>query len=183
MLNVVKGSKFNLRAFTKAEDSGDFENRLYIILGAAFVAIIIGVVWLNEKHKAKPAGVTAPAAQPKVEIKTVKEEPKEVVDTSRYIYAIRDLQPDSNSSAFYKELCKYLHSYIQEKYSLAPAHVNNYIKERLKDDFTFDQLNSLLQNCSLGMYTPVFTIEEAMEHRLLAIEILNRLEKESGGTH
>lgn len=28
------------------------------------------------------------------------------------------------------------------------------------------------------MYTPVFTIEEAMQHRLLAIEVLNKLEKE-----
>ncbi len=70
--------------------------------------------------------------------------------------------------------------YIQEKYNIAPANVTNYIKERLKEDFTFDQLNSLLQNCSLGMYTPVFTIDEAMEHRLLAIEILNKLEKETG---
>jgi hypothetical protein len=38
-------------------------------------------------------------------------------------------------------------------------------------------LNTLMQNCMLGMYTPVFTIDEAMEHRLLAIEILNKLER------
>jgi hypothetical protein len=109
----------------------------------------------------------------------VKEEPKESTDTSRYIYAIKDLQPDSNSAAFYKELYKYLNTYIREKYNIAPANVPDFINDRLKYNFAFDQLNSLLQNCSLGMYTPVFTIEEAMEHRLLAIEILNRLEKET----
>jgi preprotein translocase subunit SecG len=176
-LNIVKGSKINFRAFTKTNDAGDFENRLYIILGAAFVAIIIGVVWLNEKHKAKPVAVAA--AKEAKEIKAVKEEPKESTDTSRYIYAIKDLQPDSNSAAFYKELYKYLNTYIREKYNIAPANVPDFINDRLKYNFAFDQLNSLLQNCSLGMYTPLFSIEEAMEHRLLAIEILNRLEKET----
>jgi len=176
-LNIVKGSKINFRAFAKTNDAGDFENRLYIILGAAFVAIIIGVVWLNEKHKAKPVAVAA--AKEAKEIKAVKEEPKESTDTSRYIYAIKDLQPDSNSAAFYKELYKNLNLYIREKYNIAPANVPDFINGRLKYNFAFDHLNSLLQNCSLGMYTPVFTIEEAMEHRLLAIEILNRLEKET----
>jgi hypothetical protein len=176
VLNVVKAGKINLRSFTRTDDAGDFQNRLYIILGAAFVAMIIGVVWYNEKkHKAKPAVV--PVAKPKAEVKPVKEEPKEGANTSRYIYQIKDLQPETNSSAFYKELCKHLNLYIRDKYSIAPANVTDYVQERLKYDFTFDQLNSLLENCSLGMYTPVFTIEEAMEHRLLAIEILNKLEK------
>jgi preprotein translocase subunit SecG len=179
-LHVAKGSKINLRSIIKTSDAEDFENRLYIILGVAFVAMTIGVVWYNQKHKAKP--VSAPAVAKAKEAKAnavnaAKEEPKEAIDTSRYIYEIKDLQPDSNSSAFYKDLYKNLNLYIQAKYNIAPANVSEYIQERLKYDFNFHQLNSLLQNCSLGMYTPVFTIEEAMEHRLLAIEVLNKLEK------
>ncbi len=180
MLHVARGSKINLSAIIKKSDPGEFENRLYIILGAALVAMIIGVVWYNEKHKAKP--VAAPAAKTKEvkEVKAVKEEPKQANDTSRYIYEIRDLQPGSNSSAFYKELCKNLNLYIQAKYNVSPAGVTDIVYERVKDNYTFNQLNVLLQNCSLGMYTPVFTIEEAMQHRLLAIEILNKLEEETG---
>jgi hypothetical protein len=66
---------------------------------------------------------------------------------------------------------------VQVKYNISAAEVGAYVKERMKEDFTFDQLNALLHNCNLGMYTPVFSMEEAMEHRLLAIEILNKLEK------
>lgn len=177
-LHVSKGSKINLRSFVKTSDADEFENRLYIILGAALVAMVIGLVWYNEKYKAKP--VTAPTVAKAKETKTAnaaKEEPKETIDTPRYIYEIKDLQPDSNSSAFYKELYKNLNLYIQAKYNIAPAGVTDFIHERVKDNYTFNQLNALLQNCSLGMYTPVFTIEEAMQHRLLAIEILNKLEE------
>jgi hypothetical protein len=182
MLRIAAGSKFKMPAFVKTGNAEGFQNRLYIILGAAFVAIIIGIVWYNEKHKVQTA---APRGNTQIkgntttikEERTVKEEPKQTTDTSPVIFEIRDLQPGNNSSAFYKELYNKLNLYIQTKYSLTPSQVSPYIKERLKEDFTFDQLNTLLQNCSLGMYTPVFTIEEAMEHRLLAIEILNRLEK------
>jgi hypothetical protein len=174
-LTIAEGSKVSIPSFIKTNDDEGFQTRLFILLGAGVVAVIIGLVWYNGRHKVQPA-VAAVKATPKEEkiMTAVQTAPK---DTSRFIYAIKDLQPDHNSSYFYKDLCSNLNQYIQAKYNVPASGVQDYIKQRMKEDFTFDQLNSLLENCSLGMYTPVFTIDEAMEHRLLAIEILNRLEK------
>jgi hypothetical protein len=177
-LNVLQGSKVSIPAFIKTNDAEGFQTRLYIILGAAVVAVVIGLVWYNGRNKLQPI-VAAPKA-----VAPVKDEKiaapvtsKETVETSSFIYAIKDLQPDYNSSNFYRELCSNLNKYIQTKYGIPAGEVQGFIKHRMNEDFTFDQLNTLMQNCMLGMYTPVFTIDEAMEHRLLAIEILNKLER------
>lgn len=173
-ISISQAKKFNLKSFIKPGNEQEFQNRLYIILGAAFFAVIIGLVWFKERNR-------TPKAVEKIvtvkEEKIVKEEPVPTISPSQYIFEIKDLQPENNNAVFYKELCTNLTSYITTKYNIAPAYVNHYIQQRMKEDFTFDQLNSLIQNCNLGMYTPVFTMEEAMEHRLLAIEILNKMER------
>lgn len=173
-LHIKQAKKINLSSFIKPGNEQEFQNRLYIILSAAFIAVIIGLVWFKERNKVpKPIEKIVTVKEEKI----VKEEPAPTVSPLEYIYQIKDLQPENNNAVFYKELCTNLTSYITAKFNIAPAEVSHYIQQRMKEDFTFDQLNSLIQNCNLGMYTPVFTMEEAMEHRLLAIEILNKLEK------
>jgi hypothetical protein len=116
-------------------------------------------------------------AMPVKEEKVAQPLPTKSIEASHYIFEIKDLQPENNNAIFYKELCANINMYIQARFIINASEVNAFISQRMKEDFTFDQLHSLLQNCNLGMYTPAFTIEEAMDHRLLAIEILNKLEK------
>ena len=174
VLHISQTKKFNLKAFVKPNNEQEFQNRLYIILGAAVLAIIIGLVWYKERNKTPQP---LPKVVPVKTEKMIQPETVKTIDPSQYIFDIKDLQPENNNATFYKELFTKIRLYIQAKYNVDAHEVTNYVRQRMKEDFTFDQLNTLLQNCNLGMYTPAFTIEEAMDHRLLAIDILNKLEK------
>jgi hypothetical protein len=170
-LNVAQGSKNFLRTLHKSTDAEGFQNRLYIILGAGLLAIVIGFVWYNARQKSP---IPVSGAMPGKE--DVKEEFKKP-DASEYLYAIRELQPDNDSSQFYKQLCKNLHAYLDCKFNLVPGQLPFYIQQHPENATSLLQLKGLLDNCSLGMYTPMYTIEEAMQHRLDAIQVLNSLEK------
>ena len=174
VLHISQARKPNLKSFIKPNDEREFQNRLYIILGAAVLAIVIGLVWYKERNK---TAVPVQKEMPVKEEKVAQPLPTKSIEASHYIFEIKDLQPENNNAIFYKELCANINMYIQARFIINASEVNAFISQRMKEDFTFDQLHSLLQNCNLGMYTPAFTIEEAMDHRLLAIEILNKLEK------
>ncbi len=112
-------------------------------------------------------------------VQVTQERPIEIKqpESSVYLYKIRALQPDSDSSSFYKLLCKNLNDYLQNKFKIDAAQLTYYIQQHPESASEMQLFKGLLDNCSLGMYTPVYTIEEAMQHRLLAIEVLNRIER------
>lgn len=170
-LNVAAGRKTFLGAITKVTDAEGFQSRLYILLGAAFIAVLIGLVWFNGKPK--------PKAAPAAAIPVKEENPEEKKrDASDFLFNIRELQPGLDSSFFYKLLHKNLQSYFQNKFGFEVSELPNYIEQHPASASSLLTFKILLDDCNVGMYTPVFTIEEAMQHRLQAIEILTKLEAE-----
>jgi preprotein translocase subunit SecG len=173
-LQIAQGSKKIFGTSGIVNDAAAFQNRLYILLGAGFLAIVIGLVWFNGKQKAQPHAA--------IPIVPKEESWKPVVpqrEASEFLYNIRELQPGVDSSFFYKLLCKNLHSYLSSKFNIVPGQLPFYLEQHPEKEVSLLQLKRLLDNCSLGMYTPVFTIEEAMQHRLDAIQVLSQLEKEN----
>lgn len=169
-LPVTQGKKGFFNTSIAKNDSEGFQKRLYILLGGAIAAILIGLAWYNGKQKphVKPADANL----------LKKEEPEERKnnDSSEYIYRIRELQPDNDSSFFYKQLSRNLHSYLLSKFNIEAGGLAFYIEQHPELAAPLQQLQDLTDNCSLGMYTPVYTIEQAMQHRLEAIEVLSKLE-------
>ena len=171
-LPVSQGKKSYF--YTAQNTEGDlegFRNRLYILLGGTIIAVLTGLVWVNGKQKTK-------AVQPNVtEKKEIKPEENKRPASSEFLYAIRELQPGDDSSSFYKQLSKNLNSYILSKYNIEREQLPLYIEQHLESEAVLQQLQNLTDNCSLGMYTPLYTAEQAMQHRLEAIEILSKLEE------
>jgi hypothetical protein len=175
LLRVAQGSKTftgNVKNIA-ADNNLGFDERLYILLGAGLLAVVIGLVWFNRKPKmlAQPvAKVQLPVQQPQpVEIKRP--------ESAEYLFKIRELQPEADSSSFYKSLCKNLHAYLHNECGIDAVQLPGYIQQHAESAAELQLLKELLDDCSLGMYTPVYSMEEAMQHRLLAIEVLCRLEK------
>lgn len=173
LLRVAQGRKTFFSSSNKPNAENIFDERLYIILGAAFLAIVIGLVWYNGRLKYQP--------QPAAKVPLPEDKPVEIrqPESSEYLYKIRELQPELDSSSFYKLLCKNLHAYLNSKFKIDANQLPSYMEQHPEYAVGLGQLKGLLDDCSLGMYTPVYTIEEAMQHRLLAIEVLSRLEKVS----
>lgn len=173
LLRVAQGSKTFLSNPNKArsDDGFGFDERLYILLGAGLLAVIIGLVWFNRRPGARPEGVT--------KLPIMEEKPVEIKkpDSTEYLYKIRELQPEHDSSTFYKQLCRNLQDYLRSKFQIEAGQLPVYIEQHPESATELQQLKGLLNNCSLGMYTPTYTIEEAMQHRLLAIDVINRLER------
>lgn len=176
LLRVAQGKKtFFSSNISKrnGDDAFGFAERLYILLGAALIAIVIGLVWVSRgpKHKPQPV-IKAPVTEEKVvEIKQP--------ESSEYIFKIRELQPGVDSSSFYKSLCRNLNDYLKSHFKIEAGQLPFYIQQHPEKAQDLQQLKALLDDCSLGMYTPVFTIEEAMQHRLVAIDVLTSIEKNS----
>ncbi|GEO09703.1 hypothetical protein SAE01_21990 [Segetibacter aerophilus] len=177
LLRVAQGSKTftgNVKK-TGTNDNLGFDERLYILLGAGLLAIVIGLVWFNRRPK-----MPLQRAASKVQL-PVQQQPQPVEikrpESSEYLFKIRELQPETDSSSFYKSLCKNLHAYLNSKFGIDAAQLPYFIQQHPESAGELQLLKELLDDCSLGMYTPVYSMEEAMQHRLLAIEVLCRLEK------
>lgn len=168
-LPVSQGKKNFLNTINSSNDQDGFQNRLYILLGGVLAAILIGIAWYNGKQKKKLQTSKATAK------KGVDPEENKKPPSSEFVYAIRALQPENNSSIFYKELSKNLSSFVRNKFNIEPADLPLYTEEHPENGALLRQLKELIDNCSIAMYTPV-TIEQAMNNRLEAIELLNRLE-------
>lgn len=175
LLRVAQGKKTFFGSSNKpnTDNAFGFDERLYILLGAGLLAIVIGLVWFNRGPKPKHQ------PQPVTKVPVTENKPAEIKqpESSEYLYKIRELQPEPDSSSFYKLLCKNLHAYLGSKFKIEAGQLPFYIEQHPERAAGLQQLKGLLDDCSLGMYTPVYTIEEAMQHRLQAIELLNRLEK------
>lgn len=170
-LPVAQGKKSFFRTLKKSNGEDEFQSRLYILLGGAVAVILIGLIWFNGKQKPEIQLAAATTIKKEEEQEEIKKP-----DSSAFLYAIRKLQPNDDSSFFYKQLSKNLHSYIHSKYNIDAGQLPSYIEQHPELATSLHQLTDLADNCSLGMYTPVYTIEQAMQHRLEAIEVLSKLE-------
>ncbi|MGI8637815.1 MAG: BatD family protein [Segetibacter sp.] len=173
LLRVAQGSKTFLGISSKstAHDGFGFDERLYILLGAGLLALINGLVWFSKRPK-QPL-------QPVLKVPATEEKALEIKqpESTEYLYKIRELQPELDSSSFYKLLCKNLHAYLCSKFQIPADQLPSFIEQQPGNVTDLTLFKGLLDDCSLGMYTPVYRIEEAMQHRLLAIEVLSRLER------
>ena len=175
ILKVAEENKNFFNNIIRQNEADGFQNRLYILLGTAFAAVVIGLIWFNGKQKPAPKPAVIPVAI--AEKETIQENKKP--DTSGFLFAIRELQPENSGSQFYKQLYKILDSYLQSKFNIQISQLPLYIKQHQQHSLLFGELNNIAENCKLGIYTPVFSIEEAMQHRLQAIEVLTSLEREN----
>ena len=98
------------------------------------------------------------------------------VDGMGYLYKIRELVPSGNTSEFYKQLGKILNDYLFIKYNIKPSEIEVYARQNENISVPLHKLKSLVDNCTTGMYTPIFNMEEALGHRLDALDVLNKLE-------
>ena len=171
-LMVIKGTAKRVVTAVNNSSQSNFNNRLLIILGAGLVAVIIGLLWFRERNKT-PQPIVAPVAAattPPVEVAQD--------DTSKYLLQIRELWPGENTATFYKQLCNNVNGFINARLQIQPAQLGGFMLKHPAHQDALQQLQNLLDHCSLGMYTPIYTIDEAIQHRLKAIETLSRIDKE-----
>ena len=119
---------------------------------------------------AEPAAPANPVNLPAAEM----EQP----DAASHIFQVRELWPQQDTSHFYKQLYKYVNAYIESRLKIKPHELPQFTLNYNGYKEPLEKLQELLNDCTLGMYTPVYTIDEAMQHRLMAIEIMNSVERE-----
>ena len=152
----------------------DFDQRLFVLLGAGLLAVIIGITWYSGTKRSKMP----------LDIKTNEDEVLPVapiekvqrVDGMGYLYKIRELVPSGNTSEFYKQLGKILNDYLLIKYVIKPSEIDEFARQNENISIPLHKLKSLVDNCTTGMYTPIFNMEEALGHRLDSLDVLNKLE-------
>lgn len=174
LVRVSEGSKSFFKTNNGASAEEGFDERLYIILGAALLAVIIGLVWYKGGRSGK--GTTVVAKKPAETTTPPVADP----EPNDFLYRIRELQPDNNTSNFYKQLASTLQMYIRHRLKIEPTVLEQYANEHVRHAVPVMKLKELLDDCTLGMYTPVFSVEEAAAHRLAAIDAVQRLDKELG---
>lgn len=167
---VEKGRKQIFPVAGLISSNSDFQTRLYTLVIGVFVLVVAGLYWFNFRYNSKKAIVPKPA-EIKPVVATVP-----VFDGSQYIHAISELNPLEDGS-FYKLLRKNIVCYVTAAYNVAEEELPTLAQKHPEQVGTFDELNKLLRDCSLGMYTPLFDSEQAMRHRLTAIELLSRLDR------
>ncbi|WP_207491545.1 BatD family protein [Aridibaculum aurantiacum] len=172
-LLVSKGAGGNKITSTHATADEDFQNRLIILSGAALLAIIIGLIWFKDRNRKTTQPAVAPPAP--VDLPVPEAAP---ASASAILMRIRELCPEQDTALFYKQLYGCINEFFEKALKINPnevqAHLYNYNGNR----DAVQKLAELRNNCTLGMYTPVYTIDEAMQHRLTAIETISRLERE-----
>ncbi len=175
LFKVIPGSKSIINKNASDNGLGDFDQRLFVLLGAALLAVIIGIAWYSGTRRSKlPPEIKRP--EPKEEINETAQ--KDESAGMEYLYKINELEPSENTSAFYKQLNKYLSDYLYQKFQIQPADLTTYADQHLNVAVPLHQFRTLIDDCTLGMYTPVFSMDEALQHRRQAIEVVEKLERE-----
>lgn len=167
---VKKGHKLSFAFIKNADGAVDFQARLFILLACLLIAVFTGLALYNRKHKVKAAAVILPQQTPPLQ-------PEVTADTQQLIQRVRDLNPLESGELFYKQLHRYIADYLKAKFNIAPSDLDSFAGAHPGEEATLQQVKALLNDCNLGMYTPVFDAEEAMAHRLQAICLLNKIEK------
>jgi hypothetical protein len=97
------------------------------------------------------------------------------LDTEQFIHYIRHSNPMEEGPAFYKNLHRHISSYLKAKFNISPDDIDAFAQSR-SDAYTLGKIKTLLSQCNLAMYTPLYNVEEAMTHRIDAIRLLSNLE-------
>ncbi len=179
LFKVMPGSKNSIINKVMPDNLGDFDQRLFVILGAALLAVIIGIAWYSGTRRSKLPPEIKLAEKDKENEAAESVSPARKPDGGEFLYKIHGLLPDENTSSFYKQLGKNLDGYLFHKFKIQPSQINDFAEQHLTLSPLLHQLKMLMKNCTLGMYTPVFRMEEALQHRLEAIDVLEKLERES----
>ena len=175
LFQVIEGSKNTTVSNLKSNDIGDFDQRLFILLGAGLLAVIIGIAWYSGTRRAKlPAELASQNLSESPMTETTND-----FSGLEYLYKIRSLEPEENTASFYKQLDKNLSDYLNRKFQIGPSDINIFAALNPNIAPALLQVRLLLDECTLGMYTPAFSMEQAMEHRRLAMDNLEKLEKDS----
>lgn len=173
MLKVVSGSSNFMAKATDFDNDNNFDLHLIIILGAAVLAVIIGLAWYNNKQKST---TLQPLIMP---VNETLQPPVSIKETlsSEYLYNILQLEPTIDTSVFYKQLNNNLCKYLQSRFGIQPTEINTFAESHLTQAVLLHKLEELIKQCTLGIYTPVFNQEQALNHRLEAIEIIENLDR------
>ena len=168
-LNVTKGTK-TIFSNTSVNHSSDFYTRLYLLLGGALVAVLIGLTWYHRSHKKVIVDPKSTLSQ-----QVIAAAPE--VDTDQFVFQVRQLEPTGDGPAFYKQLCRSISAWLLGKYNISVNEIDAFSDANPGKAMALQQLSSVLESCRVGMYTPLYNVEDAMQHRLAALEAINNLEK------
>ena len=170
-IQILPGNKkvVKLPSFTTVTS---LQNPLYIIIGICILALLIAVFWFNARKKSKDD-------QPKdIQKEIIANEVMQPTPGEDYLFQLRQLNPYADEASFYKNLSKNLHSFLKEKYRLEPTQIPDYSIQHPQSADALQQLKELTDKCNLVMYTPFFELDEAMQDRLKAIEVIMNLQRE-----
>ncbi len=149
------------------------QNPLYLIIGVAILGILIIIFWMNAKRSAQVQPKMSnkiPTPSESIAIFNITEED--------YLFKIRALDPVSNGPVFYKELCQHLQGFSKSKFNIELNQLATYSNQHPEKSQSLLKLKELNDRCNMARYTPIFNLEEAMQDRLNAIDILVQLEKD-----
>ena len=170
-LHVKKGTKTILPAAI-TNYSQEFYTRLYLLLGGALLVILTGLILYNKKRHPVPQ-----KKGPILKQEVINAAPE--IDTDQFIFEIRDLEPGVDGPSFYKKLDRSLTAWLLGKYNLAPTELSGFSIQHPNKAHSILTIANVLNSCRVGMYTPLYNVEEAMQHRLMALESIGNLEKMS----
>lgn len=170
-LHVKKGAKTLLPAAIK-NYSNEFYTRLYWILGGALLVILLGLIFYNKKKHPVPQ-----KAAPTLKQEVIAAAPE--IDTDQFVFEIRELEPGVDGPSFYKKLDRSLTAWLLGKYNMATTELSGYAVQHPDQAHSILTIAQVLDSCRVGMYTPMYNVEEAMQHRMMALEAINHLEKMS----
>ena len=169
-LHVKKGSKSILPAAIK-NYSNEFYARSYLLLGGALLIILLGLILYNKKKHPIPQKTALTSLNQQVIVAAPE------IDTEQFIFEIRELEPGVDGPLFYKKLDRSLTAWLLGKYNMAATELSGYAIQHPDKAHSMLTLANVLDSCRVGMYTPLYNVEEAMQHRMMALEAINNLEK------
>lgn len=170
-MQIEQGTK-NIFKNTSLTNVPFVQNPLYMIIGVGVLGILILLFWMNAKKSAQASPKTV-AKQP------LPIAPTEVFNATEedFLYKIRALNPVSDGTVFYKELSLHLQGFVKSKYNIELNQLGTFSSQHPESSTTLLRLKELNDRCNMARYTPIYNLEEAMQERLHAIDILVQLDK------
>ena len=170
-LHVKKATKTLLPAVIN-NYSSEFYTRLYWLLGGALLVILLGLILYNKKKHPMPL-----KAVPTLKQEVIAAAPE--IDTDQFVFEIRNLEPGVDGPSFYKKLDRSLTAWLLGKYNMATTELSGYAVQHPDKAHNILTIAHVLDSCRVGMYTPIYNVEEALQHRMMALEAISQLEKMS----
>ena len=169
-IQILPGSK-KIISVPAISEFSSLQNIGYIVAGVGVLALLVGLFWFNTRKKVKPDTVN--------EIKKiVEQEVIPLVFKEDQLFRLKLLEPDEEGANFYKRLLKIIQTFLLENYKIDTAQIPSYIAEHPQKAAEMQLLKDLADKCNLVMYTPMFELNEAMQDKLKAIQIVTKLQTE-----